>query len=240
LFVVMLLWAGLDVSAQTILQQFVSVGSAGKVIDMDLPQPSRKGSALIAMPGPITPGVKVVSITDNAPAGGNTYKQVPGSESMVQGKSVGIWYCENCNPDVSELKFHLSDYSRGAINVFLEVSDLALSSVLDGSGVVVSDGTGKDNGLQGPSIKTSAPDFIVGRFMATGLNPTGVTPAAWTYKTTHVFLQNADPGNYQPTLTGGTPAGAFCMSIAAFKVSSHVQATERAPQPVRGTRHFPY
>ncbi len=42
---------GVELSAQTVLQQFVAVSSgAGTVSDMDLPQPTAKGSVLIAMP----------------------------------------------------------------------------------------------------------------------------------------------------------------------------------------------
>ena len=241
LLIFLLLWGGVDVSAQTILQQFVSVGSAGDVIDMDLPVPSKKGSVLIAMPGVITPGMKVVSITDNAPAGGNTYKQVPGAASSYGGRSLDIWYCENCNPDVTELKFHVSAFARGSINTFLEVSGLALSSVIDGTGVNLSDGTGTNDGLKvGPSITTTAPDFIIARFLSTGTNPGGVTPASWKYKTTHVFIEKALPGTYQPTLTGGSPGGNFCMSMAAFKAGAPVAISQPVSQPGLGARHFPY
>lgn len=47
----LLLWVGVPVSAQTVLQQFTAVSSgAGTVSDMDLPQPTAKGSVLIATP----------------------------------------------------------------------------------------------------------------------------------------------------------------------------------------------
>src|SRR5580658_9348752 len=95
------------VSAQTVVQQFVAVSrGAGTVSDMDL-QPTVEGSTLIAMPFELTPGIKVLSVTDNAPDGGNTYKEVSGSAASCQGQSLSLWYCEKCNSGVTELKFHL-------------------------------------------------------------------------------------------------------------------------------------
>jgi hypothetical protein len=170
------------------------------------------------MPTILSPGMKVLSVTDDAPDGGNTYKQVPGAFSSCANKAVDIWYCENCKPGVTELKFHITDDARGVISSFLEVSNMALSSVLDGSGAHVSDGTATSGGLQvGPSITTTAKDFIIARFFPAAPLPTGVTPVSWTYNPSYVYLLNAPPGTYQPTLTGGKAAGSFCMSMAAFK-----------------------
>jgi hypothetical protein len=226
LLVFLLLWGGVELSAQTVLQQFASISKeAGMVADIDLPQPTSQGSVLIAMPLLINPDpkvdVKVVAVTDNAPAGGNTYKQVPGTVSSCGKKSLDIWYCENCNPDATELKFHLSGHVGATIDAFLEVSGLALSSVLDGSGVHVSDGAATSAGLEvAPSITTTAIDFIVGRHFSSPPLPTGVTPPEWKYSTSFVYLLNGAPGTYQPTLTGGKAANNFCIGMAAFKVAS--------------------
>jgi hypothetical protein len=235
LALVLLFWAGVEASAQAILQQFAAVSAgAGTVSDMDLPQPTAKGSVLIAMPLLLTPDIKVVSITDNAPAGGNTYKQVKGSTSSCAKQSLDIWYCENCNPDVTELKFHLSGHVRASINNFLEVSGLALSSVLDGLGASVSDGTlTKDGSGAGPTLTTTAPDFVIAPFFSTPPLPTGVTPAAWTRRPSYVYVLQAPPGTYQPTLTGGKAGSNFCMSSAAFKAapSSPASPPPTSPQP---------
>jgi hypothetical protein len=224
LLMLLLLWGGVEVSAQTIVQQFFAVSTRSPVSDMDLPKPTGAGNVLIAMPGPLAPGVKVLSVTDNAPAGGNKYKQVPGAESSCgKNGSLDIWYCENCNPDVWELQFHLSGGTRISVNAFIEVSGLASSSVLDGSGAHVSDGTRTSAGLEvGPSITTTATDFIVARYYSTSPVQTGVTPEEWTYKTTYVYGLNRPPGAHQPTLTGGGAAGSFCMSMAAFKTAAPV------------------
>jgi len=226
LLVLLLLWGGVELSAQTILQQFAAI-SAGSTVgsDLDLNEPTRKGSVLIAMPGIFVPGVKVLSVTDNAPDGGNTYKQVPGATSSCPEGLADIWYCENCNPGVTELKFHLSGAARMSINSFLEVSDMALSSVLDGSGAQVSKGTATSAGLEvGPSIQTTATDFIVARYSSTVPFPTGVTPAAWTHKPSYVYVLDGPPGTYQPTLTGAKAAGNFCVSMAAFKTAASAAA----------------
>lgn len=219
-FLVLLLCVGVEVSAQTIVQQMFAVSmQPNPVSDLDLQQPTAGGSILIAMPGPFSPGVKVLSVTDNAPGGGNTYKQVPGAASSCGTQvSLDIWYCEKCNPEVTELKFHLSGSAKLSVNTFLEISGLAPSSMLDGSGTHVSDGTRTSTGMEvGPSITTSANDFIVARYYSANPIPTGVTPTIWTYKTTYVYALNRPPGSYQPTLTGGGTTGSFCMSMAAFK-----------------------
>lgn len=215
----LLLLGGVELSAQTIVQQFTAVSSgAGEVSDMDLNKATGKGSVLIAMPELLSPGVTVLSVTDNAPAGGNTYKQISGASSSGGNGPVDIWYCENCKPGVTELKFHLSGHVRASINSFLEVLDMALSSVVDGSGAQVSNGTGTSGGLEvGPSITTTATDFIIARYSSTAPRPSGVTPAAWKYKTSYVYQLNAPPGAYQPTLTGGSAESRFCVSMAAFK-----------------------
>jgi len=219
---VFLLMAGTASSAQTVLQQFAAVSSgAGTVSDMDLPQPSAKGSVLIAAPILLTPDVKVVSVTDNAPAGGNIYKAVKGSLSYCNKQALEIWYCENCNPDVTELKFHLSGHVRASINNFLEVSGLALSEVLDGMGAAVSDGTVTSAGQgEGPKLTTTAQDFILAPYFSTPPLPTGVTPAAWSHHPSYVYLLNGAPGTYQPNLTGGKSGSNFCASMAAFKTAA--------------------
>jgi hypothetical protein len=227
LLILLLLCGGVELSAQTIVQEFAAISAgAGTVSDMDLTTPTADGSVLIAMPLLLSPGIKVLSVTDNAPAGGNTYKQVPAANSSCGNQSLDIWYCEKCNPGVTELKFHLSAHIRASINGFLEVSNIALSSPVDGSGVHVSDGTATSGGLEvGPSINTTAKDFIVARYFSSSPGPTGVTPAGWTFKTSYVYLLNAPAGTYQPTLTGGRAGGSFCMGMAAFKAASSVASS---------------
>jgi|SRR5579862_604927 len=219
----------MDLSGQTIVQQFAAVSAgAGQVSDMDLVQATGKGSVLIAMPQLLSADVKVLSVTDNAPDGGNTYKQVKGASASCSSKPVEIWYCENCNPGVTELKFHLSGHVRGSINAFMEISGLALPSVLDGS-AHVSDGTATKAGLEaGPSIATTGTDFIIARFSSSPL-PTGVTPATWIYKPTYVYGLSLPAGTHQPTLTGGTPGGTFCVSMAAFKTGAPVADLKEHP-----------
>jgi len=228
LVLLLLLWGAVELSAQTIVQQFTAISQGTHTSDMDLQQPTAKGSVLIAMPALLTPGLKVLSVTDNAEGGSNTYKKVPGASSSCAKKSVDIWYCENCRPGVTELQFHIDGDSRGSINAFLEVSDMAVSLVADGSGVQVSDGTATSAGLEvGPSITTTAKDFIVGRFFPINPLPNGVSPAAWMYTPSYVYMLDAPPGKYQPTLTGGKAAANFCIGVAAFKTASPVTA----PQP---------
>ena len=217
--ILLTLLGGVELPAQTIVQELFSVGGPSHVSDMDLPAPTHGGSILIAMPGPLAPGVRVLSITDNAPGGSNTYKQVPGAASSC-GASLDIWYCENCRPGVREIKYHFSGHVA-SINTFLEVSKLQLSAVVDGSGAHVSDGTGTSAGLEaGPTITTAATDFIVARYFSNDPAPTGVSPAAWKYKTTYVYALDRPAGTYQPTLTGGGPSGSYCMSLAAFKAAA--------------------
>lgn len=212
----------IEAAGQTVLQQFSAVSSgAGTVSDMDLPQPTAAGSTLITMPLLLSPDVKVVSITDNAPDGGNTYKHVTGTDSFCTKQLLNIWYCENCHPGVTELKFHLSGHVRASLNAFLEVSGLASASVLDGSGVHVSDGATTADGLEaGPSITTSAKDFITARYFSSIPLPTGVSPAPWKYAASYVYLLEAPPGIHQPTLTGAKAKNNYCMGMAAFKIAS--------------------
>jgi len=226
LLILLLLWGGVQLSAQTVLQQFAAVSAgAGEVSDMDLPKPTVKGSALIAMPELLTPDIKVLSVTDNAPAGGNTYKQVSGTSASCPKGSADIWYCENCNPGVTELKFHLSGHVTASINAFLEVSHLALTSVVDGSGVQISNGKVTSDGLEvGPSITTTARDFIIARYSLISPKPTGVTPADWTFKNSYAYVLSGSPGTYQPTLTGSPAAEGYCMTMAAFKAKPAVAA----------------
>ena len=228
LMVVLLVWGGVGLSAQTIIQQFTAVSSgAGTISDLDLADPTLKGSILIAMPLELSPDIKVMSVTDNAPDGGNTYKQISATVASCAKQALDIWYCENCNPGVTELRFHLSGHVRASLNSFLEVSNLALSSMVDGSGAHISDGTiTKDGVAVGPSITTTAKDFIIARYFATAPLPTGVTPAAWHYNASYVYALDAPPGTYQPTLTGGKAAGNFCMGMAAFKTAAPVTSAE--------------
>ena len=229
ILILLFFWGAVDLSAQTIVQQFASISQThgdyssgpGSVSDMDL-EASGKGNLLIAMPGLVlSPGVKVLSVTDNAPDAGNTYRQVPDAiSSCGDNGPLDIWYCENCKPGVTELKFHFSGRARASINTFLEVSNMASSSVLDGNGAHVSDGTATSAGLEvGPSITTTATDLIIARYLSGDPNPTGVTPAAWTHKPSYAYVLNGPPGTYQPTLTGGKAASSFCMSVAAFKTA---------------------
>jgi hypothetical protein len=221
----LLLLCGARMSAQTIVQQFAAISAgSGDVSDMDLNQPTSDGSVLIAMPQQLSPGIKVLKVTDNAPDGGNTYKEVTGAASSCASKVIQIFYCENCKSGVTELKFHLSGAVRASINGFLEVSNLAQSAAPDGSGVHVNDGVGTSKGLEvGPQIVTTATDFIIGRYSA-ATKPAGVTPDLWTYKTTYVYGLNLPAGTYQPTLNGGKAGDNFCMSVAAFKIAAPVPA----------------
>jgi hypothetical protein len=218
------------VSAQTVVQQFVAISKgAGTVSDMDL-QPTIEGSTLIAMPLELTPGIKVLSVTDNAPDGGNTYKEVSGSAASCQGQFLSIWYCEKCNSGVTELKFHLSGRTVASLNAFLEVSDLRSSSVLDGEGVHVTDGTRTSAGLEvGPKIKTSASDFVVARFSSAMPAPTEVS-APWSFKPSYVYLLNAAPGTHQPTLSGKGTGGNYCMGIAGFKAAASAPPSPAASE----------
>ena len=217
----LILWGTTALSAQTVVQQFSAVSSgAGTVSDMDLPKPTGKGHVLVAMPVLLSPDVKVVAVTDNAPGGGNTYQEVPASAASCKQRSLDIWYCEKCNPGVTELKFHLSGHVTASINSFLEVSGLALPSVLDGSGVTLSDGIATSDGVEsGPSITTTTPDFLIARYFSDPPMPNSVTPASWTHTKSYVYVLNGASGTYQPTLAGAHPASGFCMSIAAFKVA---------------------
>jgi hypothetical protein len=229
LLILLLLCAAMPTPAQTIVQQFATISSgAGTVSDMDLNEPTGDNRVLIAMPLLLSPDVTVQSVTDNAPAGGNTYKRVPDASSSCSKKAVEIWYCEKCNPGVTELKFHLSGHVRASINGFLEVSGLDLASVLDGKGVHVNDGKTTSTGMQvGPSMTTTANDFVIARYFADPPLPTGVTPAPWKFTTSYVYASDTRPGTYQPTLTGGKAASEFCMSMAAFKIA----AAGNAPAP---------
>jgi len=223
--VLLLLCGGVELSAQTIVQQFAAISKGARVTsDLDVVE-TGVGSTLIAMPEQLSPGVKVLSVTDNAPAGGNTYKQV--STSSCADQPVDIWYCEKCNPGVTELQFHLSDHVTASINSFMEVSNLAASSVLDGSGAQVSNGTTTAAGSDiGPKITTTATDFIIARFSSSIPRPSGVTPEAWTFKPSYAYVLNGRPGTYQPTLTGAKAGGSFCISMAAFKIAESAPGTQ--------------
>ena len=189
------------------------------VSDMDL-VPTAEGSILIAMPLELSPGVKVLSVTDNAPGGGNTYKQVPGASSSCGKRVLDIWYCERCNPGVTELKFHLSDHVEASINAFIEVAGLASPAVVDGSGVHLTDGTASAEGLEaGPSFTTTARDFVVARYFSSAPMPTGVTPEPWSFAPSFVYVASGATGSYRPTLAGAKAASQFCMSMAAFKAA---------------------
>jgi len=221
-------WAAAGLSAQTISQQFAAISAgSGTVSDMDLPNPTAEGSVLIASPMQLSPDVKIESITDNAPGGGNIYKPVPGAISFCAKRALEIWYCENCKGGVTELKFHLTGHVRASINGFMEVSGLAVPAKLDGNGVSLNDGIATSAGsFVGPSLKTSAKDFLIARYFVDPPIPTAVTPAAWTYRSTYVYGLNLAPGSYQPTLAGGKAGSNFCMSIAAFKLADAVPAAK--------------
>ncbi len=225
--VLLLLCAGVKLSAQTIVQQFAAISAGdGTVSDMDL-EPTIEGSTLIGMPLELTPGVTVLSVTDNAPAGGNTYKRASGARASCPQGLLDIWYCENCNPGVTELKFHLSGNVRASLNSFLEVSNLSPSSLLDGDGEQLSNGIANSEGQEvGPKITTTATDFIVARFFSTAPYPTGVTPAPWAFKPSYAYVLNAPAGTYQPTLTGGKAGNSFCMSVAAFKIAGSAKGPQ--------------
>jgi hypothetical protein len=229
--IVVTILCAVQVSAQTVVQQFVAISrGAGTVSDMDLDGPTAEGSTLIAMPFEFTPGIKVLSVTDNAPAGGNTYKQVPGSVASCAGALLDIWYCEKCNSGVTELKFHLSGHVQMSVNAFAEVSGLQMSSVLDGEGSHVNDGTRTSDGLEvGPKIKTSTNDFIIARYSSAVPKPTAA-PAPWILKPSYAYLLNGSPGTYEPTLTGGGTAGNYCMSVAAFKTAASAPVAPAASQ----------
>jgi len=227
LLMVLLLWGGAELSAQTIVQQITAVSQGANVSPLELKEPTGKGNVLIAMPVVLTPGIRVVKVTDNAPDGSNTYQQIAGASASCANKFVDIWYCENCKPGATELKFFLSDSAILSVNAFLEVSNLASSSVVDGSGAHVSDGTASSGGLEaGPSLTTTAKDFIVARYSSAPPFPTGVTPAAWTHNPSYVYALNAPAGTYQPTLTGGKDGDNFCMGMAAFKIAAPVAGSQ--------------
>ncbi|MGB9235446.1 MAG: hypothetical protein WCC04_13620 [Terriglobales bacterium] len=228
LLALFLFWAAVELPAQTVVQEFFDISNRpAPTADMDLPKPTLKGSVLIAMPGPLSSNIKALSITDNAPGGGNTYKQVPGAlSSCGTNQSLDIWYCENCKGGVTELKFHLSGAVRMSINNFIELSNMRPSAVLDGTGTHLNDGTRAEAGSEvGPAITTTATDFIVARYHSDNPIPTGVGPAPWKYKTTYVYAPNAPAGTYQPTLTGKGTSGTFCVSMAAFKTAAHGAST---------------
>jgi len=221
LLAVLLLCGGVRLSAQTIVQEVTVLSQGAHVSPVELKAPTGKGNLIIAMSTMLNPGLKVVSVTDDAPDGGNVYKQIAGASSSCANKPIDIWYCENCKPGVAELRFHLSAAAIASAYSVLELSNMALSSVVDGSGGQVSDGTATSAGQQvGASITTTARDFIVARYFPSAPRPTGVTPAAWTYNPSYVYVLNAPPGTYQPTLTGAKADGSFCMSVAAFKTAA--------------------
>jgi hypothetical protein len=224
LLLLLFFWGGVQLSAQTIVQQLTVLSQGSAIQPLVLKQPTGKDNLLIAMSTIISPGTRVVKVTDDAPGGGNTYQEVSDAASSCANRLIDIWFCENCKAGVNELKFYLSDATIGSVNSFLEVSGMALSSVVDGRGAHVSDGTVTSAGEEvGASITATAKDFIIARYFPTA-PPTGVTPAAWTYNPAYVYMLNARPGTYQPTLTGGKAGGSFCMSMAAFKTAASAAA----------------
>jgi len=232
------LWASQS-PAQTVLQHFIAVSKgAGTVSDMDIGTTS-EGSVIIAMPMELTPGIKVLSVTDNAPAGSNIYKRVSGSTGSCANQVMEIWYCEKCSPGVTELKFHLSDHVRASLNALVEVSGLQLPAVLDGDGTHLDDATRTSQGEEvGPVIKTTASDFIIARYNSDFPIPKAVTPDPWQYRTSYVYILNAPAGTYQPTLSGGEgKSGKYCMSAAAFKAApkapAGAPAAPSAPAPTQ-------
>lgn len=226
LLLLSLLWGGVGLAAQTIVQQstILSQGSAGLSL-IELEKPTAKGDVLIAMSTVLSPGNAVLSVTDDAPGGSNVYKKIEGASASCATKPVDIWYCEKCKGGVSEVKFNMSNASM-IVNSFLEVSDLATSAALDGS-AHVSDGTATGAGQEaGGSIKTTARDFIIALYFPTAPRPTGVTPVAWTFNPSYVYVKSGAPGTYQPTLTGAKPSGQYCMGMAAFKAAAGSAASK--------------
>jgi hypothetical protein len=224
LVMLVLCGAAAALQAQTITQQFAAISAgSGTVSDMDLPNPTAEGSVLIAMPMQLSPDVKIESITDNAPDGGNTYKPVPGAMSSCTKRALEIWYCEKCKGGVTELKFHLTGHVRASINGFMEVAGLAVPATVDGKAAILNDGTASSAGsFVGPSL-----NFVIARYFADPPIPKEVTPALWTYKSSYVYGLNMAAGSYQPTLTGGKAGGGFCMSIAAFKLADSAPAAKQ-------------
>ena len=215
-----LLWASQS-PAQSVLQHFIAVSKgAGTVSDMDIGTTS-EGSVIIAMPLELTPGITVLSVTDNAPTGSNIYKKVSGSTASCANQAMEIWYCEKCSAGVTELKFHLSDHVRASLNSLVEVSGLQLPAALDGEGTHLNDGTRTSKGEEvGPVIKTTASDFIIARYNSDFPIPKAVAPDPWQYRTSYVYITNGPAGTYQPTLSGGEgKSGKYCMSAAAFKAA---------------------
>ena len=53
-----------ELPAQTIVQELFSVGGPSHISDMDVKAPTSEGSILIAMPGPLATGIKVLGIND--------------------------------------------------------------------------------------------------------------------------------------------------------------------------------
>lgn len=224
-----LLWASQS-PAQTVLQHFIAVSKGGiEVSDMDIGTTS-EGSVIIAMPLQLTPGVKVLSVTDNAPTGSNTYKRIAAATASCGNQAMEMWYCEKCSPGVTELKFHLSGIPRASLNALVEVSGLQLPAALDGEGTHLDDGTRTNKGEEaGPVIKTNAPDFIIARYNSDFPIPK-VVADPWQYRTSYVYIPNAPAGTYQPMLSGGEgKGGKFCMSAAAFKAAPPAPAGTPAP-----------
>ena len=220
LLLLSLLWGGVTLSAQTIVQQFTSLSQGAKDSFMELKEPTSKGNVLVAMSTIISPGVRVLSVIDDAPGGSNLYKKIEGASSSCANKFNDIWYCENCKAGATVVIFRQSEGSASVIS-FLELSNMESTSVLDGSGAHVSDGTATSAGLDvGPSIKTSATDFIVANYFPP---PSGVTPTAWTFSPSFAYVKNAPAGTYQPTLTAKA-AGGFCIGMAAFKTAAPAAA----------------
>jgi hypothetical protein len=182
---------------------------------MELKEPTSKGNVLVAMSMMISPGVRVVSVTDDAPGGSNLYKKIEGASSSCANKFNDIWYCENCKAGATVVTFEQSEGSASIIS-FLELSNMESTSVLDGSGAHVSDGATSAGLEVGPSIKTSATDFIVANYFPP---PSAVTPAAWTFSPSFSYVKDAPAGTYQPTLTAKA-AGSFCIGMAAFRTAA--------------------
>jgi hypothetical protein len=132
---------------------------------------------------------------------------------------------------VTEIKFHLSGNIQATIDAFLEISGLATTSVLDGDGAHVTDGTAASDGSEvGPTLTTTAKDFIIARFFSTPPLPTAATSAAWQYNKSYVYQPEAAPGKYQPTLTGAKAGSNFCVSMAAFKIAPPPAVPPAEPQ----------
>ena len=109
--------------------------------------------------------------------------------SSCPNKPIDIWYCENCKPGVTELKFHLSGGVKASINGVVRLSNLPSSSVIDGSSVDLNDGTVSSGGLEvGPQITTTATDCIVARYSYKRPRPWSGRSNSWNMEVLRLLM----------------------------------------------------